>query len=159
MEIIAYKMQYLGNVINSSTDLVCYEDKYYDSYKIVYEECFYEMRKALELLPYNCCNPKNKLNEKKSDIFLLVADNEIIGSVAINGNEIDDLIVNKKYQGQGYGKKLLFFAISYMQKNKIEPIELCVLKWNEKAVHLYEKYGFKRVKIEKVIYNYDESKL
>lgn len=150
MDIIVYKMQYLGNIIVSNIDLVCYEDKYYDSYKIVYEQCFYEMRKDLELVPYNCCNSKDKLGEKKSDIFLLVADNEIIGSVAIYGNEIDDLIVNKKYQGQGYGKKLLFFAISYMQKNKIEPIKLCVLKWNEKAVNLYEKYGFKCVKIEKV---------
>jgi ribosomal protein S18 acetylase RimI-like enzyme len=150
MEIIAYKMQYLGNVIVSNLDLVCYEDKYYESYKIVYEQCFYEMRKALELVPYNCCDSKDKLDNKKSDIFLLVADNEIIGSVAIYGNEIDDLIVNKKYQGQGYGKKLLFFAISYMQKNKIEPIKLCVLKWNEKAVNLYEKYGFKCIKIETV---------
>ncbi|OPJ60278.1 GNAT family N-acetyltransferase [Clostridium chromiireducens] len=150
MEIIAYKMQYLGNVIVSNIDLVCYEDKYYESYKIVYEQCFYEMRKALELVPYNCCDSKDILDKKKSDIFLLVADDEIIGSVAIYGNEIDDLIVYKKYQGQGYGKKLLFFAISYMQKNKIEPIKLCVLKWNEKAVNLYEKYGFKCIKIEKV---------
>jgi len=150
MEIIAYKMQFLGNDIVSNIDLVCYEDKYYDSYKIVYEQCFYEMRKALEFVPYNCCDSKQELEEKKSDIFLYVTDNEIIGSVAIYGNEIDDLIVNKKYQGQGYGEKLLSFAISYMQKNKIEPITLCVLKWNEKAVNLYEKHGFKCVKVEKV---------
>jgi ribosomal protein S18 acetylase RimI-like enzyme len=149
MENIAYEMQYSGNAIVSDIDLVCYEDKYYDSYKIVYEQCFYEMRKALEFVPYNCCSSKEELDEKKSDIFLLVTDNELIGSVAIYGNEIDDLIVNKKYQGQGYGKKLLFFAISYMQKNKLEPIKLCVLKWNENAVNLYEKHGFKCVKIEK----------
>ena len=52
MEIIAYYMQYSGSTIVSNIDLVCYEDKYYDSYKIIYEQCFYKMRKALELTPY-----------------------------------------------------------------------------------------------------------
>ena len=79
----------------------------------------------------------------------MVIDNEIIGSVAIYDNEIDDLIVNPKYQGQGCGKEVLFFAISYMQKNKIEPVKLCVLKWNEKAVKLYEKYGFRCINVKK----------
>ena len=150
MEIIAYYMQYSGSTIVSNIDLVCYEDKYYDSYKIIYEQCFYKMRKALELTPYNCCDSREKLIDKKSDIFLLVIDNDIIGSVAIYDNEIDDLIVNPKYQGQGYGKEVLFFAISYMQKNKIEPVKLCVLKWNEKAVKLYEKYGFRCINVKKV---------
>ena len=150
MEIIAYYMQYYGSTIVSNIDLVCYEDKYYDSYKIIYEQCFYKMRKALELAPYNCCDSREKLIDKKSDVFLLVIDNDIIGSVTIYDHEIDDLIVNPKYQGQGYGKEVLLFAISYMQKNKREPIKLCVLKWNEKAVKLYEKYGFRCINVKKV---------
>jgi len=52
VEILAYFMQYSGRTIFSNIDLVCYEDKYYDSYKIIYEQCFYKMRKALELTPY-----------------------------------------------------------------------------------------------------------
>lgn len=150
MEIIAYYMQYFGNTVVSNVDVVTYEDKYYNSYKIIYEQCFYEMRKALELTPYNCCDSRRQLSEKKSNIFLLISNDEIIGSVVIVGNEIDDLIVNTKYQGQGYGKELLFFAINYMNRNKIEPIKLCVLKWNEKAVKFYEKYGFKHVNSKKV---------
>ncbi|OOM78647.1 GNAT family N-acetyltransferase [Clostridium sp. BL-8] len=150
MEIIAYHMQYFGNTVVSNIDFVTYEDKYYNSYKIIYEQCFYEMRKALELTPYNCCDSRRQLSEKKSNTFLLIGNDEIIGSVVIDGNEIDDLIVNPKYQGDGYGKELLLFAINYMQKNKIEPIKLCVLKWNEKAVKFYKKYGFQCVNSKRI---------
>ena len=54
-------------------------------------------------------------------------------------NEIDDLIVNPKYQGKGYGKKLLLFAISSLQKRGKKPIFLHVANWNSKAIHLYLK--------------------
>lgn len=37
---------------------------------------------------------------------MLVSGEEIIGSVACYGNEIDDLIVNQKFQNKGYGKQL-----------------------------------------------------
>lgn len=74
----------------------------------------------------------------------------MIGAVGIYGNEIDDLIVRKKYQKQGYGKKLLAFAIVKMQEQNINPIKLHVAKCNENAVKLYEKMGFECVKVEEI---------
>lgn len=149
MEIIAHTMQLVTNNLPiSPLDLRNYQDKDYKAYKQVYENCFSEMRQALKLFPVNCCNSREKLKEKAADIFILETDGELIGSVAIYGSEIDDLIVARKYQGKGHGQRLLRFAIARMQRLGICPIVLHVADWNKKAMRLYEKNGFVVVKTE-----------
>ena len=150
MEIIAYEMEYIGGKVQSDIELITFREEYFEEYKNIYNECFYDMRKALDIKPYYFYSSIEELRDKKERIFILKENNELIGSVAILDNEIDDLIVNKKYQGKGYGKKLLLYAINKMQNLKVEKITLHVAKWNEKAVKLYENSGFKYVKIENV---------
>ena len=124
MDVVAYTMEYRGTSINSELILVPFEEKYYEEYRNIYHDCFYEMRKSLGLQPYNACDSIEQLQSKKDDIFLLIVDGEMVGSVAVDGNEIDDLIVSRKFQNQGYGKKLLAFAIGLLQKRNISPIVL-----------------------------------
>ena len=116
----------------------------------IYNACFYEMRKSLDIEPYNFLSDYKQIGEKCKDIFLLVNGKEIIGSVACYGSEIDDLIVNKKYQNKGYGKQLLLWGINHIRQISNEPILLHVAKWNEKALRLYEKVGFDITNIESV---------
>ena len=52
---------------------------------------------------------------------LLLSEDEIVASVTICGNEMDDFFVSKKFQNQGYGKKLLQFTVSLMQKKEYIP--------------------------------------
>ena len=148
--ILVYEMQYTGSKVTSDINLIPFMDEYYNTYETIYNECFYEMRKALDIKPYNFYHSIEQLENKKSNIFLLLQEGQLVGSVACIDNEIDDLIVNKKCQGKGYGKKLLLFAINHMQKSGVTPIKLHVAKWNEKAVSLYEKYGFQCVHIERI---------
>lgn len=136
------KMKYRGKTIESNFNLVNYNDDYYYEYKRIYEECFFKMRKSLNLQPYNCCDSYDELSKKKNEIFLLIDDEELIGSVSCINNEIDDLIVNTKYQKQGYGKELLKFAIQNMQHRGVENISLGVAHWNTNAIRLYENNGF-----------------
>ena len=91
-----------------------------------------------------------QIREKSKDIFLLVSGEEIIGSVACYGSEIDDLIVNKKYQNKGYGKQLLLWGMNHIRQISNGPILLHVAKWNEKALKLYEKVGFNITNTERV---------
>lgn len=146
--ITVYEMQYTGNIVESDIKLIPFDDKFYDAYEPIYNECFYEMRKSLNVNPYNFYHSIEQIEDKKSNVFLLLKDNDLVGSVACIENEIDDLIVNKKYQRQGYGNKLLLFAISYIQKQNIKPITLHVAKWNKNAVSLYEKCGFECIYVE-----------
>ena len=150
-EIIAYEMQ-LNKSITDAPDIssIPFQKQYFEEYKRIYNECFYEMRKALDIEPHNFLQDYGQIVDKVGDIYLLVDNEEIIGSVAGYGNEIDDLIVNRKFQRQGYGKQLLLWAIRHIRERNDEPITLHVAEWNQGATMLYEKCGFEIVKAEKV---------
>ncbi|MBU3133746.1 GNAT family N-acetyltransferase [Clostridium gasigenes] len=140
-----HKMMYCGEKVESDLQLINYDNKYYDCYKNVYEDCFFELRSALGFKPTRACYSADELIKNKDNIFLFLDGKDLIGSVSLINNEIDDLIVNEKYQGNGYGKKLLNFAINYYQNNDVENINLGVAQWNDKAIKLYTSVGFKVV--------------
>ena len=95
-------------------------------------------------------NDYAQIREKADDIYLLVRDGKIIGSVACYGNEIDDLIVNKKFQQRGYGRQLLLWGMQQIRKENDGPIILHVAEWNQNAITLYKKVGFEVISSEKV---------
>ena len=151
MEVIAYEMNYdKASVEQSAVTCIPFEMQYFEQYKSIYNECFYDMRKALEIEPYNFLNDFGQIREKADDIYLLMKDSEIIGSVACYGNEIDDLIVNKKFQKRGYGKQLLLWGMQQIRKKNADPITLHVAEWNRNALRLYKSVGFEVVSSEKV---------
>lgn len=138
-----YEMEYTGDAIAAEkTELIPFCDKYYSQYERIYNECFYDMRRTLEIKPYNFYSDIQQMNEKKENIFLLMDGEAVIGSVGCFGAEIDDLIVNKKYQGKGFGKQLLILAINYIREYTGEPITLHVAELNKRAVELYTHNGF-----------------
>ena len=143
MEIIAYEMKYAHNYIEKSK-IVCipFDETFFQEYMRIYNECFYKMRKALDIQPYNFLNAYEQIVDKIQDIYLLTEQGEIIGSVACYGNEIDDLIVNPKFQHRGYGKQLLLWVMQHIQERSNEPITLHVAQWNHDALMLYKKVGF-----------------
>ena len=151
MKIIAYEMKYVNDRVEKS-DIVCipFEVEFFQGYMRIYNECFYEMRKALDIQPYNFLNEYNQIVEKVKDIYLLLNQGEIIGSVACYGNEIDDLIVNKKFQHKGYGKQLLLWGMQHIRAKSNEPITLHVAEWNNDAFMLYKKVGFEIANVEKI---------
>lgn len=150
-EILAYEMQYKGNgILFTDVKLIPFQKKYYSEYESIYNECFYDMRKALEVEPYNFYSDFGQVEDKMKDIFLFLQDEIIVGSVACYGNEIDDLVVNKKYQNNGVGQKLLFWAINHIRMYSERPIIIHVAKWNEKALSIYQRNGFIITKTEKI---------
>ena len=151
MEIMVYEMKYVKDGIGeNSISCIPFEQKSFQQYMKIYNACFYEMRKSLDIKPYNFLSDYEQVREKSKDIFLLVSGEEIIGSVACYGSEIDDLIVNKKYQNKGYGKQLLLWGRNHIRQISNGPILLHVAKWNEKALKLYEKVGFNITNTERV---------
>ena len=138
-----YEMEYTGAVPErSGIEPIPFRDRHYSQYERIYNECFYEMRKALDIEPYNFYSDIRQLNGKKEGIFLIIDGDAVIGSVGCFGTEIDDLIVAKKYQGRGYGKRLLLWATEHIREYTGEPITLRVAEWNQRAVKLYTQNGF-----------------
>ena len=140
MKNLAHKMEYIRPVTEkAAVMLVPYVPKYQDQYRRMYNECYREMREALDIKPYDFIQDDSFFSNGMNNVYLLVKDEELIGSVALKGSEIDDLIVTPEFQNKGYGKQILLWALENI---KSEKIILHVAQWNRKAISLYERNGF-----------------
>lgn len=150
-EIIAYEMEFTGP-LPAACGLTCvpFQKKYWEEYKEIYNECFYEMRKALEVEPYHYYSDYAQMQTKAADTFLCLADGKIAGAVSCYGSELDDLIVNKPFRERGLGYGLLLWGISRIKGRGYDTVTLHVAQWNSRAVRLYERAGFRIRKIERV---------
>ena len=97
---------------------------------------------------------ENDLNNNPFSHYLVyLNDNLIVGFInyydIYDRMEIANFNVLDNYQDQGIGNKLLKRVIE-LSKNK-ENITLEVRCDNEKAIHIYEKYGFIKKAIRKTI--------
>ena len=147
----AYEMQYVGKEpIIDTVQITPFCEKYYSQYERIYNECFYEMREALDIKPYNFYSDIEQIRDRMADIFMLIHNETIIGSVGCYGAEIDDLIVNKEFQHKGYGTTLLLWAICHIRAYTDEPITIYVAEWNQNAIKLYMKNGFTVMRKEKI---------
>ena len=96
MEIIAYEMKYVNDSVEKS-DIICipFEAKYFQKYMRIYNECFYEMRKALDIQPYNFLNEYKLIVEKVCSIWICAYnDNKHIN---LNDKEEQQLWITKNW--------------------------------------------------------------
>lgn len=77
---------------------------------------------------------------QKGKALYILYDTIPVGIVSIHQNCIENLYVLPEEQAKGYGSILLEFA----EEKCNEQAKLTVLSQNTKAIHLYEKNGFRR---------------
>ena len=137
---LAYEMKLKNQVTErAKVSLEPYSSGYQEAYKSMYNACYHEMREALDIKPYDFIQDDSFFNEGMEAVYLLLDEGRLIGSVALKGEELDDLIVAPEAQGQGYGKQILLWALEHMHG---EQVLLHVAAWNERAIRLYKKNGF-----------------
>lgn len=141
-EVIVHEMKYYGGQVDSDIDVVNYNDEYYNDFRRICCDCFRSLSMATNLDP-DSFYTREEMIKKQSNVFIMLKNKEMIGSVEVHENVIDHLFVNEKYQNKGYGKKLLFFAINRLQQARIKQITLFVADLNNKAIRLYLNNGFK----------------
>ena len=66
--------------------------------------------------------------------------------------ELIQISVLDNYQNQGIASALIEYMINDLKTNKVESVTLEVKIINFKAIHVYEKFGFKKVGIRKGYY-------
>lgn len=120
--------------------------------------------------PEACMSMIKILSMGRNIIYLAMEDGRIIGSLTFrtrdNRKRLSHvgeigIVVAKSHWGQGIGRLLMEAVITYAKKEGFHKINLKVIEGNEKAVKLYEGYGFKKegllideVFIEDSYYNY-----
>lgn len=121
-----------------------------------------DLKDLYKQLNENLSNEFEKdLDEIKNTIYIIIIDNKIIGCGTIifekklyhNGKKVahlEDIIINKNYQGLGLGKKLLDFFINLSKENNCYKI---ILDCNQKLIPFYNKvnFEFKNIQMSKYI--------
>ena len=141
---LAYEMKYVKPISErTEVSMVPYTSDYQEEYKQMYNSCYHEMREALDIQPYDFIQDASFFDEGMDAVYLLLDNGKLIGSVALKGKELDDLIVAPEYQERGYGRQILLWAMEHMQGGQII---LHVAEWNERAINLYKSCGFEITK-------------
>ena len=148
MNFTVHTMEYAGGRAETSLDLRNYRDSDYEEYRAMYNGCFLAMRTALGIRPAECCKTREELAQSRSEIWVLERSGVLAGSVAVYGNEIDDLVVKGDFQGRGLGRALLQWALALLEAEGRGPAVLLVADWNRRAMELYRKQGFRIIKTE-----------
>ena len=110
------------------------------------EECDYDIDKAREGLTRTAKDPRD---------FMVTAfcEGEVVGDLGVL--TIRDLMkyrhrgymgisIRNEYCDQGLGSTMVKIAIDQARKNGFEQVELGVFSDNMRAIHVYEKFGFKQ---------------
>ncbi len=97
---------------------------------------------------------------KNNTIFIVEDDESILGYILWlernNYFRLYSLCISTNFQGNGFGKKLLEYSFEKMPK---KAMQLEVRLSNQKAIKLYEKFEFKKVKILKDFYENEDGVL
>ena len=111
------------------------------------------LKKASDLDPKKAKQIFKKISSDKNYmICVVVYDSKIVGAATIfieqkfiykagKVGHIEDVAVNKKYQGKGIGQKIVNALAEYAQK---EGCYKTILDCQDDLIPFYEKIGFKR---------------
>ena len=89
--------------------------------------------------------PKNLIEKsEKLSLFVYDSNGEILGTGALDKNEIRTMFVKPKMQVKGIGKKILNFLINKAQSKGLKKVWL---KSSPEAEIFYKKQGFKKIKV------------
>ena len=155
-----YRFNYQGSKFNEPELFARkYEDEDYVDKIRLESEAFEALRRNNDIKPYNwylsaskeALESNRKYTLKNKDFtYLFLEGNDIVGASLVKDGEIDLLFVNVKYQGKGYGKKILEFTINRGLEQQPFGVNLNALASNESALRLYKNAGFKVVQAQDV---------
>lgn len=100
---------------------------------------------------------KNELKSENSYYFIAKLNNDIVGfagiKIVFDEADVMNIVTKKDMRNLGIGSTLLNAIIEYSKINRINKITLEVNENNISAIHLYEKYGFKKIAERANYYN------
>jgi ribosomal protein S18 acetylase RimI-like enzyme len=153
-----YRFTYKGEKFNEPELCVkMYEDENYIDKIRLESEAFSTLRKNCDIEPYNwylAASEKALENNRKWTLsqkdytYLFFESDEIVGASLVKDAEIDLLFVNVKYQGRGYGRKILEFTVNRGLEQNPLAVNLNALAENESALRLYRSAGFEVIQAQ-----------
>ena len=108
-----------------------------------------------------------QIENSLDEIMLVAKDNgKVVGNASLSRmprrmKHRGDFSVSvlKEYWNKGIGSQLLHEIIQFAKENSFEVIDLQVRSDNLSAVHLYEKFGFKKIGTHPAFFKIDGEKI
>jgi N-acetylglutamate synthase-like GNAT family acetyltransferase len=102
---------------------------------------------------YQLSNPQHEIIDKGGFIFMALARDEVIGTVALKKEsmvsyELTKMSVTKTWQGRGVSKLLMDACIVKAKEEKLGRLFLYSNTLLATAIALYRKYGFLEIPLE-----------
>ena len=125
---------------NDAVKIIQYKSEYCDETVLMKRE---SKEKALCIKEaHSLSDQKRFLNEvlvKNNEVYIALKNEKVVGMIAFNEAEVNQLYIHNDFQDRGIGKQLLDIA-----KNKSKgTLTLFTFDINRKAQRFYEKNGFK----------------
>src|SRR6218665_141395 len=102
-------------------------------------------------------NPREEIIDKGGFIFYAKSGGKIVGTVSLikkseNVFELSKMAVSENAKGTGIGKILIEHCFSFEKEKNIGKLILYSNTQLESAIHLYKKYGFYEIELQKDVY-------
>ena len=130
--------------------IVPFKDKYSDYfYELNYDwlnEYFY-VEEYDEKVLRNC---KEEIIDKGGHIFFAIFKSKVVGTMALIPRdegvyELNKMAVKKDLRGNGIGHQLIQHTIDFAKNNKYKSVILYSNTVLQNSIHLYNKFGFKKI--------------
>jgi len=137
-----------------SLQIIPFNPKYISNFRDLnlawLEKYFYVEPKDRELLK-NC---EKSIINKGGNIFFAKYEDKIVGCFSFIklddvSFELGKMAVDPDFQGLKIGQYILKYAIDFAQENNWEKVVLYTSTKLDTALHIYRKFGFKDVALEK----------
>lgn len=109
-------------------------------------------------------DPKEEIIDKGGFIFYAKLNNKIIGTASLLKKseevfELGKMAVSPKAQGHKIGTLLLEHSLNFAKEKQIKTLILYSNTQLESALHLYRKFGFTEIELEKGLYERADIKM
>ncbi|NII29024.1 GNAT family N-acetyltransferase [Pseudoflavitalea sp. X16] len=134
-------------------EIILYEDRYKADFKRLNLEWLdkYHLTESHDLMVLN--DPRGTILDRGGIIYLAVVADEVVGSAALMKEEegvyeLAKMAVTPEWQGKGISRLLIDQCLETARLWKATKITLFSNSQLKTALQLYEKYGFRHVKVE-----------
>lgn len=138
--------------LSRRVETIAYQDEFKGAYVSLNRQW---IEKYFEIEPMDTQqleNPTENILKKGGEIFIVLENGKAVGTCALlpHGKdcfELAKMAVDPDYQGRGYGDLLMTKAISWAKARKANSIVLLSNTILSAAISLYQKFGFRTVKL------------
>ena len=135
--------------------------KYFTSLNVLWVEKYFVMEEHDQEVLYH---PKENILDKGGYIYFAKADDTIAGTFAFipveeGVFELSKMTVDEAFRGKKIAHKMLEFCLEEAKRLHMSKIILYSNTILQPAIHLYKKYGFQEIPLEKSEYKRSDIKM